>query len=113
MKGLMIKYNYFNFIKIIICFILILLTFICYILFTKYKSYKEQNDQLIELQEEYRSLIADLRQQNLSQPQNESLDSEKKKSFIVVNRKSDYLKKSLLNYLKAKNLKLNIKKLDN
>lgn len=113
MKGLMIKYNYFNFIKIITCFILILLTLICYILFTEYKSYKEQSDQLIELQDEYRNLIADLRQQNLSQPQNENVDSEKKKPFIVVNRKSDYLKKSLLNYLKAKNLKLNIKKLDN
>ncbi|MDR3646584.1 MAG: M23 family metallopeptidase [Candidatus Babeliales bacterium] len=110
----MIKYNYFNFIKIITCFILILLTFISYTLFVEYKSYKEQAEQLIELQEEYRTYIADLRQQNLTQPDNnESIDSEKKKPFIVVNRKSDYLKKSSLNYLKTKNLKLNIKKLDN
>lgn len=110
----MIKYSYSNFIKIILIFIFIFIGIICYILCAEYKSYKEQTEQLFELQEEYRNYISELRQQNLTHASNnENLDSEKKKHFLVVNRKSDYLKKSLLNYLKVKNLKLNIKKLDN
>lgn len=110
----MVKYNYFNFMKIVSTILLLGMIFISYLLFSEYKSYKDQADQLIELQEEYRNYISELRQQNLTQTENdESLNEEKKKPFIVVNRKPDYLKKSLLSYLKEKNLKLNIKRIDN
>lgn len=77
----------------------------------QYHFLKQQSAQLFELQEEYRDYLLKLRamvddfQKTVEQEPSESFNiSEKKKSFVMVNRKPEYLRQSLIRYLKENNL---------
>jgi murein DD-endopeptidase MepM/ murein hydrolase activator NlpD len=89
------------------------------LLFSEYRFFIHQSEKLVELQEEYRNnliiirrAVYDIQQQEKSEtPKMELVADEKKKSFITVNRKPEYLKKSLLQYLKEKKLENKLKEI--
>ncbi len=82
-----------------------------------YCSFKDEAETLRQLQDEYRSYIAVLkevvRDTNTSLPLMQPIDSgEKKKSFNVVDRRRAYLKKSLQQYVAEKDTALNTQEIE-
>ena len=79
-------------------------------LFSEYRFFRSQSDLLIELQDEYRNYLFILRR-ICDETQKEKSDivvdfstDEKKNSFVVINRKPEYLKQSFVDYLKEQKL---------
>ncbi len=86
-------------------------------LFKEYKFLKRQSDSLIELQEEYRNYLIIFKricgESAKEKIEAESTNSdEKKNSFIVINRKSDYLKQSAIDFLKQHKLEKKINEIN-
>lgn len=87
------------------------------LMFYQYTYLRNQSDKLLELQEEYRGYLLRLRaivddlQKGSEQDQSETMTGEKKKSFMTVNRKPEYLSESLVQYLKENKLEREFKEL--
>jgi len=98
--------------KYVYALFLCLLILVALLLMKEYRFFYEQTNQMIELQKEYRNYILTLRQyidenevksQDLNGSEKKKLD-EKKKPFIVVNRRPEHLRQSLVKYLQDKKL---------
>ena len=84
-------------------------------MFVQYIYLKRHSDELIRLQGEYRGCLRTLKSmidefQKVSEQGNSCLTDEKK-NFLVVNRSPEYLKKSLIKYLKENNLEYELAEL--
>ncbi len=87
-------------------------------MFHQYQFLRQQSDKLFELQEEYRSyllklrsVVDDLQKMNDQDQPEVTASVEKKKSFLTVNRKPEYLRQSLVHYLKEHKLERELKEL--
>ncbi len=91
------------------------------LLFAEYRFFHDQAHKMMELKEEYRTYTLAvkkiLNEYNAMKEQAEQAsttvaDSDSKDSFVVVNRESGYLKKSMINYLRQENLEFALKQID-
>jgi murein DD-endopeptidase MepM/ murein hydrolase activator NlpD len=95
--------------------------FVCVGLWYDYRIVKDTSEELLSLQEEYRSYILTLKGmiEVLARNNSEQEDSsevsqtdEKKKSFVVVDRRPNYLRQSLINYIREKDLNVDVEEID-
>jgi murein DD-endopeptidase MepM/ murein hydrolase activator NlpD len=84
-------------------------------MFFQYDFLRRRSHELLDLQKEYRSYLVKLKSliddfQKVSDQDSSSLVDEKKK-FLAVNRSPEYLKKSLIQYLRNNNLEYELNEL--
>lgn len=86
-----------------------------------YRVVKDTSEELTVLQEEYRNYILTLKGMidvlSRNNPDQEEASEtarpdEKKKSFVVVDRRPDYLRQSLINYIREKDLNIDVDEVD-